>query len=380
MTPKLSLHRLACFITPHGLGHAARAAGVLAALQKRQPDIKLTLFTTAAADFFTASGCRNVTIHPESLDIGFVQQSALVKDIPETVRRLDAFLPFPDALIRRLAAEVHKARCTALICDIAPLGIAVARAAGIPSILIENFTWDNLYEHYAPHYPRLQVHADLLRQWFSAADFHIQTEPVCHRVAAAFATTSPVTRPPKTGPAAIRRELGVAPGRKMVLITMGGVSERTPLLAHMARRDDLVFVVAWGAPERRVRGNVICLPLRSAFYHPDLVQAADAVIGKLGYSTLAEVHGSGVPFGYISRRNYPEMPGLTAFVERHVAGLELHDADLGAGVEPDFIDRLLALSRRPPAPVNGADEIAAYMCGDAGVPPKIRPPLQNSSC
>jgi UDP-N-acetylglucosamine:LPS N-acetylglucosamine transferase len=107
---------------------------------------------------------------------------------------------------------------------------------------------------------------------------------------------------------------------------------------------------------------VICLPLRSAFYHPDLVQAADAVIGKVGYSTLAEVHHSGVPFGYISRRNYPEMPGLIAFVERHVAGLELHDADLGAGVEPDFIDRLLALPRRPPAQVNGADEIAEFLC------------------
>lgn len=353
--------RIACFITPHGLGHAARAAAVLAAIQKRRPDIGLELFTTAGSDFFTASGCRNVTVHHESLDIGFAQRSALVEDLPETVRRLDAFLPFHNDLVDRLATTVRHARCMALICDIAPLGVAVARAAGIPSILIENFTWDNLYGHYADQYPRLQVHADLLRQWFSSADLHIQTEPVCHRAGAADLTTAPVGRPARTEPGLVRRELGVAPGRKLVLITMGGVSERTPLLAHMADRDDLVFVVAWGASQRHTVGNVICLPLRSDFYHPDLVQAADAVIGKVGYSTLAEVHRAGVPFGFICRRNYPEMPGLVAFVERHIAGLQLQDADLGEGVEADFIDRLLALPRRPPAQVNGADEIAAFL-------------------
>jgi UDP:flavonoid glycosyltransferase YjiC (YdhE family) len=353
--------RLACFITPHGLGHAARAAAILAALQKRAPDIGLELFTTAAADFYTDSGCHHLTVHPERLDIGFVQRSALVEDIHETVRRLDAFLPFHAALVDRLTATVRESGCTAILCDIAPLGIAVARAAGLPSILVENFTWDNLYEHYSPEHPRLQTHADLLRHWFNSADIHIQTEPVCHPSQTAVLTAGPVSRPARTAPDSLRRELGISPGKKMVLVTMGGVSERTPLLAHMANRDDLVFVVAWSAPQRRVVGNVICLPLHSTFYHPDLVQAADAVIGKIGYSTLAEVYQAGVPFGYISRRNYPEMPGLVGFVEQNVPCRQLHDADLGEGVESDFIDRLLAMPRHQPAVVNGADEIADFL-------------------
>jgi hypothetical protein len=299
--------------------------------------------------------------HSDPVDIGFAQQSALVEDMTETIRRLDAFLPFNEAQVAHLAGLVHEAGCKAVLCDIAPLGIAVARAARVRSILIENFTWDNMYAHYAAQYPRMGYHADCLRQWFGAADVHIQTEPVCHRAAGADLVTGVVSRPPRIGRDTVRHALGIAPGKKLVLITMGGVSERTPMLAHLAHRHDLVFVVAWGAARPHTAGNVVCLPLRSAIYHPDLVHAADAVIGKLGYSTLAEVHHAGVPFGYISRRNYPEMPALVGFTERHVPGLPLTDPNLGEGVAPDFIDRLLAVPRRPPPPVNGADQVAEFI-------------------
>ena len=39
----------------------------------------------------------------------------------------------------------------------------------------------------------------------------------------------------------------------------------------------------------RVEKNLILLPHHSVFFHPDLVNASDAVVGKLGYSTLAAV-------------------------------------------------------------------------------------------
>lgn len=315
----------------------------------------------APIDFFIASGCRNLRIHRETTDIGFVQKSALVEDIPETARRLDAFLPFQSELVARLATTVRDRRCAAALCDIAPLGMAVARALGIPSVLIENFTWDNLYAHYAGHVPRMRDHADAMRQCFAAADLRIQTEPVCNPAANVALTSRPVGRPFRVAAEHIRQQLGVPPGRKMVLVTMGGVSERTPMLAHLADRKDLVFVIAWGAPRLQVAGNVISLPLQSAFYHPDLVNAADVVIGKLGYSTLAEVLQTGVPFGYLARQNYPEMPALIEYVRAHLPCREISHADLDSAKDPELVDRLLALPRRPPAAVDGADQIAEFL-------------------
>jgi len=140
---------VACFISPHGLGHAARAAAVLAALQRRQPATALHIFTTASPRFFEASGCRTRFFHAERTDVGFAQKSAFVADIPETARLLDAFLPFDPARVTALAETVRRGRCALILCDIAPLGIAVAREAGLPSVLVENFLWDNLYEAYA---------------------------------------------------------------------------------------------------------------------------------------------------------------------------------------------------------------------------------------
>ncbi len=358
--PSIS-HKIACFVSPHGLGHAARAAAVLAALQRREAGIGVELFSTAPAEFFSASGCRNLTVHDERVDVGFIQKSALVEDIPETVSSLDAFLPFRAERVDRLADTVRRAGCVAAICDIAPLGIAVARAVGIPSILIENFTWDNLYNHYATEHPRLNSHVLAMRQWFGAADVHIQTEPVCHPVVGVALTTRPVSRPPRTEPGEVRRQLGIFPSQKLVLITMGGVSERTPMLEHLAGRDDLVFVVAFGATHRQQVGNVISLPLQSEFYHPDLIHAADAVIGKVGYSTLAEVHRAGVPFGYVSRQNYPEMPALLKFIEQAVSGQPIQAADLAGTGSAHSIDQLLALPRHRPELANGAVEIAEYL-------------------
>jgi len=357
----MSIRRIACFISPHGLGHAARAAAVLSALQELAPRLGLDLFTTAQAAFFENSGCRDITVHTFRTDLGFVQKSALVEDIPETIRTLDAFLPFNPGLVAQLAETVRQRGCEAILCDIAPLGIAVAKAAGIPSILEENFRWDHLYAHYGAAHPRMAAHAAALSPWFDAADLIIQTEPVCNRDPKATLLTGPVSRPPRQDAATSRQRLGIPPDRKLVLITMGGVSERTPLLAHLAHRKDLVFVVAWGADRMRTSGNVISLPLQSEFYHPDLIAAADAVIGKVGYSTLAEVYHAGVPFGYIARRNYPEMPPLVDFIAKNMAALPLDDADLGDGVAPDFIDRLLTLPRRPPTLPNGARQIAEQL-------------------
>lgn len=357
----MSNRRIACFVSPHGLGHAARAAAVLSALQELEPTLGIELFTTAPLTFFESSGCRNITLHPIRTDIGFAQQSALVEDVPETIRQLNGFLPFNPAQIASLAETVRAAGCAAVLCDIAPMGIAVAQAAGIPSLLVENFRWDDLYQHYAVSFPEISRHADMLRTWFDHADVTIQTEPVCRRNPSAVLVTGPVSRPSRLDRETTRARLNIPGGRKLILITMGGVTERSPLLAHLAGRDDLMFVVAWGADRMRLAGNVICLPLSSEFYHPDLVRAADAVIGKVGYSTLSEVYHTGVPFGYISRRNYPEMPPLVDFIQQHMAGVPLLDADLGEGVDPGFIDRLLTLEQRPPVFPNGAPSIAARL-------------------
>ena len=69
-----------------------------------------------------------------------------------------------------------------------------------------------------------------------------------------------------------------------------------------------------------IEGHVTCLPHQSDYYHPDLIRAADVVVGKAGYSTLAEVYHAGTPFGCVGRSGFRETDILEAFMAAHMPG------------------------------------------------------------
>jgi hypothetical protein len=100
------------------------------------------------------------------------------------------------------------------------------------------------------------------------------------------------------------------------------------------------------------------LPHRSDLYHPDLVAASDAVVGKLGYSTLAEAHAAGVPYGYVPRPRFPESQPIGQFARGEMGAVEIPEESFFSGAWLDRLPGLLALPRRLPSGPNGADQIA----------------------
>lgn len=153
----------------------------------------------------------------------------------------------------------------------------------------------------------------------------------------------------------------------MVLITMGGISGGLPLFDKMAQFDDSIRLVLPGASadlsaEGETRGKIILLPQKSDFYHPDLVNAADAVVGKVGYSTLAEVYHAGVPYGFVSRSEFRESPVFESYIQRNMEGIQITEADFTSGVWVNRISELLTLPRRIRNEPNGADAAAMYIC------------------
>jgi hypothetical protein len=300
--------RIAYFISPHGYGHAARAAAVMAAMHELDPAIQFEIFTRVPRWFFQDSLSQPFGYHALLTDIGLVQKTSLIEDLPETLRRLDRFLPFDDSQIKGLAGLIKQLRCQLILCDIAPMGIAVAREAGIPSILIENFTWDWIYQGYLKYDGRLSRHITYLQGLFEDADYHVQTEPVCYPRTADL-TTPPISRKVRTPASHIRQGLGIPDQAQVVMITMGGIPWHYTFLEQLAGQRDLYFVIPGADEQIQNQGSypgVVLLPHHSDFFHPDLVNACDAVIGKAGYSTVAEVYHAGVPFGYIARPRFRE--------------------------------------------------------------------------
>jgi isopentenyldiphosphate isomerase len=363
MKPYISI---ACFISSHGFGHAARASAVINALFEQWPFLQVALFTTVPEWFFKDSLQAPFSYHHMADDTGLVQRTALEVDLTASVARLDKTFPLPDRETGFLAGMLKNMKCRLVISDISPWGIVAAGKAGVPSLLIENFTWDWIYGGYLDQDIRLKPHIGYLRHVFAAVDHHIQALPWCSPCPAACLETPPISRKALTERAVVRDRLGLGAGRKMVLITMGGIPEKPGFIEALKTVDEPVaFVVPGNFPDMPIngqrRGNVTLLPHHSAFYHPDLVRAADAVVGKVGYSTLAEAYHSGVPFGYVSRPGFREGPPLEAFIQREMVGLAITPEEFATGAWIQKLPELLALPKRAEKKENGADVAAAYI-------------------
>jgi hypothetical protein len=355
------LMRIACFISPHGFGHAARASATIEAVGTRLAPCHFDVFTTVPAWFFADSLSVPFSWHPITTDIGLVQENAFTEDIERTMVRLNTFLPFDPGLVADLAEQICRQQCRLILCDIAPLGIAVGLKSGVPSVLVENFTWDRIYAGYPSVAGMMAHHISYLRRIFDKADHHIQTEPVCFRDAADL-TVGPVSRRfRKTGPE-IRRQLGIPDAKKIVLITTGGIPERHGFLDQLKKFADVTFILPGSSRSPKLHNNLVLLPHRSVFFHPDLVNASDAVVGKVGYSTIAEVYAAGVPFGHAARCPYPESPGLVDFISRQIRGIALSEADFGSGRWLAILPKLLELPRQPREVGNGSEQVAGYIC------------------
>ena len=351
---------IAYFISPHGYGHAARAAGVMEALLDLDPLIRFEIFTEVPSWFFDDSFSVNFGYHSLLTDIGLVQRTPLRADLSETVQRLNHFLPFDALKIRDLAKRIQKLKCCLIICDIAPMGILVAKEAQIPSLLIENFTWDWIYQGYAEQDERIGDHISYLKGVFNSAHFHVQTEPICDPRNVDL-TTFPVSRKMKTPTQEIRKKLSIPPDTKAVLITMGGIEEQYNFLEQLTRKRDVCFVIPGATREVKIHGNLVRLPHHSDYFHPDLVNACDAVIGKVGYSTLAEIYYAGVPFGYVARSRFRESQILVSFIENQMYGLPISGDQFYSGHWLTYLPHLLALPRINRKDPRGAEQVARFV-------------------
>jgi hypothetical protein len=366
----------AAFVSPHGFGHAARASAVLGALRERT-GARFHLFATTPRWFFDETISGAYTLHQVVTDVGLRQRSALEFDLEATVEALDRFLPFEEELVEELAARVHDAGARAVLCDISPLGIAVAERAGLPSLLVENFTWPWLYEPLVARAPRLAHHAEALEGWIRRATARVQTEPLCRRVPETDTVVPPIGRRARTPRARVREDLGVGRESPLVVLTMGGISEPLPFLERLKKLPEVHFLVT-GADGSRREGNLHLFDNGTRIYLPDFIRAADAVVAKLGYSTVAEVWNEGAPLAFVTRGDFRETGPVRRWVEENLRGFEIPGRDFPSGEWigriPDLLEMAGARGEDGRGRVGPADEVARRLQALAGSGGSATPP------
>ena len=134
-----------------------------------------------------------------------------------------------------------------------------------------------------------------------------------------------------------------------------------PFLDELRAQEGMTFVLT-GAQETLVDGNLRLFNNQTPIFMPDLMRAADGVVAKLGYGTVGEVWAEGIPYAFVSRPGFPEMPPLEAFVRRELEAIEITPEEFASGAWISRIDELLALPRAAKSPggaLRAAEIIAA---------------------
>lgn len=297
------------------------------------------------------------SLYPLEVDMGLVQVSPLVVDFDASLARLRSFYQKKEAVTDKLTAIFSQ--CCLVLCDIVPLGFAAADAAGTPSVLIENFTWDWMYEEYLEAQPAFASIIEEIRVLYGLKNFHIQAEPVCS-IRQCDCKTPPISRAIRATTAQIRQRLRVKNEDTLVLLTMGGLGGKCFHLEQLQKISGLHFILPGETDTFLCEGNLRLLPADSGMYHPDLVAACDAVVGKIGYSTLAEVYQARLPFGYIGRDDFKESAPLADFILKKMEGMDLTDA-FTRGEWLDLLPELVSMKKKGEQRENGAHVAARFL-------------------
>ena len=365
---------VAFYISGHGFGHASRQIEIAKAFARRRPDVEILFRTAVPRWLFDRTMTAPFGLDDRPCDTGVVQIDSLRLDAAATIAQAKAFY---DTLEARTAAEAALLRARDARLDIAdapPLGCAAAAQAGIPSVVVSNFTWDWIYAEYREH--------------LDAAPELIPTIQAAYRLADAawrlpmhggFETFSPaprsgasakqalidvpfIARHATHAPAETRARLGLPSlddGRRLILPSFGGYG---------------VDGIDLSALDLDASWHVVLVPdaaiYEAGLRYEDLVHSVDVVLTKPGYGIISECVANDTALVYTSRGRFAEYEILVREMPRYLRCAYLENDPLRGGRWRAAVEAAVNAPPPPETPrTDGAEVIADMIAGYLSRPP-----------
>ena len=362
------MRTLVAYISGHGFGHASRTIELLNAIADRAPDVRILVRSQAAPWLFRATSRPGISVTPVECDTGAVQIDSLRLDEVETIRRAERFMAEFPARVRAEAAALREEGATLVVADAPPLGIAAGRAAGCPTVLLGNFTWDWIYRAYAGG----SGVADEIGDVYAMADLALRLPlhggfATCRRIH----DLPFIARQSRRQPAEVRRALGLPADRALALVSFGGYGIDRLDLAALAATPEYGILMTGTTRfdgetlEARAPGGAI-LPLDETtmyargYRYEDVVKAVDVVVTKPGYGIIAECAANDTAILYTSRGQFAEYDVLVEGMPRYLRTRFVDQSTLLAGHWKPALDALLA----QPEPSERADVTGAEVAAE----------------
>lgn len=336
-------------LSPHGYGHAAMTAPVVAELRQRRPGLALTI-QSALPRRFLESRYGIDFIHVADIpDFGLRMTSATGIDLDATAadyRRLHADWP---AVVEREAERLAAAAPDLVLANVPYVTIAAAARAGIPVAGYSSLEWSGIYTHYLGDRPEAAAIAAQMLAAYNAGDVFLRVTPsMPMKHFTKLRTIGPVARRGLDRRSELRRHLG---GGRVGLVAFGGIDHALDW-SRWPRLDGWTWLTTLDRPDRC---DVLGWEAAEMAF-ADLIASVDVVVTKPGYGTFTEAALAETPVLYIPRPDWPESPHLDRWLEGHTRAMAVPlDALLGDRLEAQ-LRTLFLLPGRPIASPSGIKE------------------------
>jgi L-arabinokinase len=356
---------VAFYISGHGFGHASRQIAIINALARRRPDAAIFLRTAVARWLLDRTITPRFELDDRPCDTGVVQIDSLRLDPAATIAQAHEFHRTLDARAAAEAALLRARDVRLVVADAPALGCAAAAGAGIPSVVVSNFTWDWIYAEYREYLDAAPGLIPAIQAAYRQADaawrlpMHGGFETfddtwLAEAPAARRRLDLPfVARHARHEPADTRARLGLPPlngDRKLVLVSFGayGVEGIDLASLDLAGSWHVVRVPDAAIDEAGLR-------------YEDLVRAVDVVVTKPGYGIISECIANDTALVYTSRGRFAEYPVLVREMPRYLRCAYLDNDALLAGRWRVTLDAAVTAPPPPETPRTDGAEVIAEM-------------------
>ncbi|KAI0822506.1 hypothetical protein BC628DRAFT_663676 [Trametes gibbosa] len=138
---------LVYYCSGHGYGHATRVSAFASHLLRLQSPPAIHIVSSAPKHVFSDSVALGALYRNANIDPVIVQPLAYRVDRQKSVQVLKKFLEDKDQKVSEESQWLRSIRADCVLSDAAFLGCLAANNAGIPSILITNFSFDSVYSY-----------------------------------------------------------------------------------------------------------------------------------------------------------------------------------------------------------------------------------------
>jgi len=368
--------RICYYITGHGFGHLTRCAEILfAILRYGYNPSQIDIVSNLDVSLLKYTIHEDINVFSRLLDTGAIQSNALAVDPLASLQAYyNKIYLNHDTLLLQEISFLRERQTTWVLVDATPIACHAAAKVGIPSIIISNFTWCYIYremvdmantlipDNNTEDTPNESIEGDI-RSWndmIQSIENDYSHASAYYLLPGATPTPTPPSSPlkhlytvaaplvgrgPRRAEREVRAELGVGPVPRLILLGFGGQSSEWRLREEYVPPGFVCVVLGSTLQEVPERSEKYIYTARDV-YVPDILQACDVLIGKLGYGTLSECIISKTALIYISRSGWPEERWLEKEIRERESGIELEREKFIRGEWEDKIKEGCEITKR----------------------------------